>query len=131
MLTIELIEQRDEEVPIKSACAALGLNRATAYRLQGPKPLRKHGPRRAQTRRIPDSERTRILELLDTERFVDQPPREAYAALLSEGTYHCSWRTMYRMLNERAPVRDRRNHRKARHHAIPRLSATAPNQVWT
>jgi putative transposase len=116
---------------MKSACAALGLNRATAYRLQGPKPSSQQGPRKAQTRRIPDSQRTEVLALLDSERFVDQPPREAYAALLSEGTYHCSWRTMYRILNERAPVKDRRNHRKARHHAIPRLSATAPNQVWT
>ena len=32
---------------------------------------------------------------------------------------------------ERAPVRDRRNHREPRHHAIPRLEATAPNQVWS
>jgi putative transposase len=116
---------------MKGACAAVGLDRATAYRLQRPKPSVKHGPRRAQTRRIPDSERTEVLALLDSERFIDQPPREAYAALLSEGTYHCSWRTMYRILNERAAVKDRRNHRKARHHAIPRLSATAPNQVWT
>lgn len=116
---------------MKSACAALGLNRATAYRLQGPKPSMKQGPRKAQTRRIPDSERSDVLALLGSERFVDQPPREAYAALLSEGTYHCSWRTMYRILNERAPVKERRNHRNARHHAIPRLSATAPNQVWT
>jgi transposase InsO family protein len=72
-----------------------------------------------------------IRDVLDSERFVDQPPREAYAALLSEGTFHCSWRTMYRILNERAPVPDRRNHRKPRHHAIPRLSAAAPNEVWT
>jgi putative transposase len=116
---------------MKSACAALELNRATAYRLRGPTPSPKHGPRRAQTRRIPDSQRTEILALLDSERFIDQPPRELYATLLSEGTYHCSWRTMYRILNERAPVRERRNHRKPRHHAIPRLSAMAPNQVWT
>jgi putative transposase len=72
---------------MKSACAALGLNRATAYRLQGPKPSIMQGPRKAQTRRIPDSQRTEVLALLDSERFVDQPPREAYAALLSEGTY--------------------------------------------
>jgi transposase InsO family protein len=69
--------------------------------------------------------------VLDSDRFVDQPPREVYAALLSEGTFLCSWRTMYRILEERAPVRDRRNHRKPRHHAVPRLSAAAPNEVWT
>jgi len=38
---------------------------------------------------------------------------------------------MYRVLNERAPMRERRNHREPRHHAVPRLIATAPNQVWS
>jgi transposase InsO family protein len=82
-------------------------------------------------RRIPDDERARILAVLDSERFFDQPPREVYAALLTEGTYLCSPSTMYRLLRERAPVRDRRNHRAPRHHAVPRLEATAPNQVWS
>jgi hypothetical protein len=116
---------------MNAACAALGVSRATAYRLQHG---RQHGPRAPGTRshrRILDAERAAILAVLDSERFVDQPPREVYAALLSEGSYECSWRTMYRILNERAPVRERRNHREPRHHAVPRLIATAPNQVWS
>jgi putative transposase len=71
------------------------------------------------------------LELLDSERFIDQPPREVYAKLLSEGTYICSVRTMYRVLRSRGVVRDRREHRTPRSHAVPRLEASAPNQVWT
>lgn len=82
-------------------------------------------------RRIPQGEREAILAVLDSERFIDQPPREVYAALLSEGTYLCAWRTMYRLLAERGPVRERRNQREPRHHAVPRLCATAPNQVWS
>jgi putative transposase len=113
------------------ACAAVGLSRATAYRQFDPPTPRRQGPRRAHPRRIPDSERSEILALLDSERFVDQPPREAYATLLSEGEYRCSWRTMYRVLCERAPIRERRNHREPRHHAIPRLEASAPNDVWS
>ena len=69
--------------------------------------------------------------MLDSERFVDQPPREVYAALLSEGKYLCSWSTMYRILRERGPVRERRNQRERRHHTVPRLVATAANEVWT
>jgi len=72
-----------------------------------------------------------VLGVLDSERFVDQPPREVYGRLLSEGTYLCSVRTMYRLLNERSPVRDRRNHREPRSHSVPRLSAAAPNAVWS
>lgn len=71
------------------------------------------------------------MELLDSERFIDQPPREVYATLLSEGTFACSWRTMYRLLRERGPVRDRRAQREPRHNAVPRLNASGPNQVWT
>jgi putative transposase len=87
--------------------------------------------RRTSHRRIPDEERASILAVLDSERFIDQPPREVYGALLTEGEHMCSWRTMYRVLEERRPVRERRNQRKARSHAVPRLPATAPNQVWS
>jgi len=88
-------------------------------------------PRARSARRISDVERETILETLDSERFAEQPPREVYATLLSEGTYLCSVSTMYRTLRERGPVRDRRNHREPRHHAVPRLEASAPNQVWS
>jgi putative transposase len=87
--------------------------------------------RRASHRRIPDEERASILAVLDSERFIDQPPREVYGALLTEGEYMCSWRTMYRVLQERGPVKERRNQRQAKSHAIPRLIAAAPNQAWT
>ena len=113
------------------ACEALGLPRATAYRRLRPPMVTCAPPPRPSHRRIPNAEREAILAVLDSERFIDQPPREAYGALLSEGKYLCAWRTMYRLLTERAPIRDRRNQRQPRHHAIPRLCATAPNQVWS
>jgi putative transposase len=114
------------------ACAALGLSRATAYRRSRLQPTAPVQRARARShRRIPDSERAAILEQLDSERFIDQPPREVYAALLSEGTFSCSWRTMYRLLRERGPVRERRDQREPRHNAVPRLIASSPNQVWS
>jgi putative transposase len=118
---------------MKRACAAVGLSRATVYRHLSP-PSPKPPPSAARPhphRRLPDDERAQIVATLDSERFIDQPPREVYAALLSEGIFLCSWRTMYRVLAERAPVRERRNQRAAKSHAIPRLVAAAPNQVWS
>jgi len=114
------------------ACDALGLSRATAYRHLRPRAQRraKRKARRSH-RRIPDSDRAEILTVLDSERFMDQPPREVYAALLSEGRYLCSWSSMYRILRERAPVLERRNQRQPTHFSVPRLVATAPNVVWT
>jgi len=50
-----------------------------------------------------------VLEVLDSERFLDQPPREVFATLLGEGQFFCSVRTMYRILRERGAVHDRRD----------------------
>jgi putative transposase len=117
---------------VTRACHALDLNRAAVYRVLRPHPAApEKAPRRRSHRRIPDSTRAEILAVLDSERFADQPPREVYAALLSEGTHLCHWSSMYRMLRERGPVRERRNHREPRQHAVPRLVAAAPNEVWT
>jgi len=114
------------------ACAAVELSRATAYRRLQPAQAAAEPPSRPHSkRRLSDGERARVLEVLDSKRFIDQPPREVYATLLTEGVYLCSWSTMYRLLRERGPVRERRNHREPKHHAVPRLVATAPNQVWT
>ena len=113
------------------ACNAVGLCRATAYRRLRQTAPRAKAKRKRSHRRISDAKRSEILEVLDSERFIDQPPREVYATLLSESRYLCSWPTMYRILRERGPVRERRNQREPRHHAVPRLEAAAPNAVWT
>ncbi len=113
------------------ACLALGVSRATAYRRQHPPPLRVSRPRRPNHRMLSQAERRDVLETLDSERFIDQPPREVYATLLEQGHFLCSIRTMYRILRERGALRDRREHRERGQYAVPRLTATAPNQVWT
>ena len=52
------------------------------------------------------NERRVVLDMLHSERFVDQAPAEAYATLLDEGRYLCSIRTMYRLLHEAHEVRE-------------------------
>ncbi len=39
-------------------------------------------PRPPNHRRIPDDERQRIVDVLHSDEFIDQPPHEVYAALL-------------------------------------------------
>ena len=48
-----------------------------------------------------------------------------------EGTYLCSIRTMYRILEEHGEVRERRNQRRHPNYTKPELLAEAPNQVWS
>ena len=69
--------------------------------------------------------------MLHDERFVDRPPADVVAALLDEGRYLCSTRTMYRILDTQGEVRERRNQLEHPHYAKPELLATRPNEVWS
>ena len=54
-----------------------------------------------------------------------------YATLLDEGTYLCSPRTMYRVLDAAHEIKERRNQVRRPHYAAPELLATRPNAVWS
>lgn len=76
-------------------------------------------------------ERRRILDTLNSARFVDLAPLQIYAQLLDEGVYLCSVSTMYRVLRDYRQVKERR--RVARHprKVCPELVASAPRQVYS
>lgn len=82
-------------------------------------------------RRLDAKERSRILEVLHSERFVDQAPAEVYATLLDEGVYLCSVRTMYRLLQAHQEVKERRRIRRHVKYEPPELLAERPKQVWS
>lgn len=128
---MDLLQQRDPIVPLRTACRALDIPRATAYRHLHPKPRREPLARPPSPRRLRDAERRKVLDVLHSERFVDQPPREVYAQLLEEGRYLASVRTMYRILAEQGESPERRSQRAPRHFPVPSLAASTPNQVWT
>jgi putative transposase len=69
--------------------------------------------------------------VLHSERFIDQAPQEVYAALLDEGQYLCSIRTMYRLLDSQGEIKERRDQLRHPAYRKPELLATAPNQVWS
>ena len=111
-------------------CAARGVARASYYRKRAPV----HGPklpRPSPPRRLPDGERTQVLDVLHELRFVDLAPLEVYATLLQEGRYLCSPRTKRRILGEQAEVRERRDQLRHPSYRKPELLATAPNQLWS
>ncbi len=125
-------ESLAESVGIQSACMALGINRASFYRWQAHRKV----PRPETSRPRPPlalrpEERQEALGLLDSERFMDQAPRSVHAALLDEGRYICSVRTMYRILAAEGEVQERRNQRQHPKYEKPELLASRPNQVWS
>jgi putative transposase len=121
------------DVGITLACQALNLPRSAFYRAQQPAPLRKPPtpPKAPPPRVLSVTEKTHVLEVLNSTRFQDEPPREVYGTLLDEGTYLCSWRTMYRLLAEHDEVRERRDQLRHPVYLKPQLVATAPNQLWS
>ena len=113
-------------------CQSVGVSRASLYRRRRPAPpSTPRRPRAPSPRALGATERQAVLDVLHSERFVDQSPAEVHATLLEEQTYLCAPRTMYRVLAAAREVRERRA--QARHPAYtrPELVATGPNQVWS
>jgi len=119
-------------VGIAVACRALSVSRAGFYRRQQP-PRARTAPttRRLSPRALSQAERQSVRALLNSPRFVDQAPAQVNTALLDEGVYHCSTRTMYRILDDAQEVRERRNLLRHPHYHKPELLASGPNQVWS
>jgi putative transposase len=119
---------------IVAACEAVGFPRRSYYRAQAatvltvPSPIRERPP---SPRALSTDEKMMVREMLNSERFQDQAPREVYATLLDEERYLCSWRTMYRILAENQEIRERRDQLQHPIYTKPELLATHPNQVWS
>jgi len=129
---VNAVEQLAPEVGTAQACRALAIPRATLYRRRGWGGTDRATPAtRPCPRRLVDEERRKVLEVLNSERFVDKAPAEVYATLLDEGSYLCSQRTMYRILAEQDQLRERRNQLRHPHYSKPELLATGSNQVWS
>ena len=121
------------EVGIRPACESLGISRATFYRKRKKTQTLDavSNERRRHHRALSPEERQNVLDILHSDRFMDKAPHEVYATLLDEGIYYCSIRTMYRILDAHAEVKERRNQLRHPEYKKPELLATAPNQVWS
>jgi hypothetical protein len=117
---------------VVALCASVGVSRPAFYRRRCPASApRPRAARAPSPRALGAGERQAVLDVLHSDRFIDQSPAEVHATLLEEQTYLCAPRTMYRILAIAGAVRERRE--QARHPAYgkPELVATAPNQIWS
>jgi putative transposase len=113
------------------ACRLTGRSRATHHRWLNPREPKPRQPRPTPASALSTAERAAVLALMDSPRYADLPPAQIWARELDEGRYHCSIRTMYRILEAAGQNGERR--RQATHPAktVPELVATAPSQVFT
>jgi hypothetical protein len=112
-----------------AVCAALGVSRASVHRSRsGLAAQRAIARQRSKpTRALCDLQQQTVLDLLHAPRFADQAPAGIYASLLDEGIYHCSIRTMYRILGQHGEVHERREQLRHPAHRKPELLAELPN----
>jgi putative transposase len=122
------VDEVGPRLGVRGTCKVLGVSPASYYRSRHP---RNPPERRKPPRGLGEEERQRVLSVLHQERFVDLAPAEVYATLLDEGTYLCSERTMYRILEENQEVRERRDQLRHPNYAAPELLATHPNELWS
>ena len=126
------VQELSRSVGVKRACEELSIPRASYYRTR-----KRHlspplvSRRRFSARRLPEAEKAAVLVCLHEERFQDCSPAQVYASLLDEGQYHCSIRTMYRLLAAGGESRERRHQLIRPAYAKPELLATGPNQLWS
>jgi putative transposase len=132
---IQLAQQLAVTIGTAPACEVLEVPRSSFYRAQLP-PAPSLASSSAPVlptppRALRPAEKEQVREVLNSERFQDQAPREVYATLLDEATYLCHWRTMYRILDQYQEVRERRNQLRHPVYAKPELLATQPNELWS
>jgi putative transposase len=117
-------------VALRPLCEAVGVARAGVYRRRRPAAAAPP-PRPCPHRALSVIERDVVAAVLVEDRFVDRSPVDAYHTLLDEGVRHCSTRTMYRILQERRQVKERRAQRTHPEYVRPELMASGPNEVWS
>jgi putative transposase len=131
-----LVEQRAPEVPVDAACLALNVSRASLYRSRRPEtppastvPRVRAPSRVASTMTSASTSSTRFTSpSLPTSHRRKSTRRYSGVASTWRPSVRC---TAYRVLAEAGENKDRRNQRAPQQHAMPSLTATAPNQVWT
>ena len=123
------LDQRPETLSRSRACSALGLSRTGTY----PRPSRPRRPRASPTpsRALSPSEQDEVLTVVNSEAHEDATVRVIHARELDQGRMLPSVSTIYRLLRRRGQSSERRHQRPAQRHAVPRITAHAPNQAWS
>ncbi len=120
------------KVNVLRACTALAIPRSAFYRWKRRRIFRMRTKRCVSPPlALSTAEEQTVLDTLHDDRFVDLAPPQVYAALLDEGSYLCSVRTMYRILERHQEVKERRNQLRRPQYVKPELLAERPNEVWS
>ena len=127
-----MVSDLSAKVGTKKACNSFSIPRSSYYYWKHPATK----PALYKERKLPDfaytpAEKQEILNVMNSDIYMNQTPYEIYASQLDAGEYRCSVRTMYRILSENDQVKERRKIRRSTNYKKPELLSIKTNQVWT
>lgn len=93
---------------------------------------RRAGPRRRPANRLSESERKRVLEVVNQPEFRDLSPKQIVPRLADLGIYLASESTIYRILREADQLKHRESSRSPVKRSRPQeFVVTGPRKVWS
>lgn len=141
-----LIATHDKEIAIKliqeacssgarlvSVCALLEISVRTLQRWKLDVSLqdKRHGPITEPANKLTDAERARIIEVVNSPAYHNQPPSQIVPNLADNGIYIGSESTIYRVLHAENMMQHRSASRPRTHCKPAELCAIRPNQIWS
>ena len=130
---IESVRLLRDDMDTQKACEMLGVSRSSYYHWttqRASEVLRREKADNAGIG-LQEAEKSAIMALMVSEEYCDKTPYEIFYRELDRGNYHCSVRTMYRLLQANEMVRERRRGHRSHDFARPELLAKGPNEVWS
>ena len=114
-----------------AACEELGIDERTLQRWRRQAEDGRCGPKRTPRNALTAQQRQRVLDVLTSERFRNNSPRQIVPTLADEGVYVASESTMYRVLHSEQLLAHRGRARPPMNHRPPELVAASVNTVWS
>ncbi len=126
-------EACDARCRLKPACEILEIDIRTWQRWKKESSLKdkRCGPNTAPSNKFTDSERKRLLEVVNSSEYRNQPPSQIVPNLADKEDYIGSESTIYRILRAEKMMQYRNASRPKTHRKPAELSATKPNQLWS
>jgi putative transposase len=132
-VTLELLNEAVQAgARLSKACETVGISVRTVERWRsGPAEDQRHGPRTRQLNKLSDTERRKILEVLNSPEYRDLSPNQIVPRLADQGEYIGSEATMYRILREEGQQNHRERSKAPERRGPKSHEAIAPNQLWS
>ena len=115
----------------KVACKDLGVSEKTVGRWKETGEDQRRGPKTTPANKLTEEERSNVISIANSKKYMDKPPCQIVPLLADEGAYVASESTFYRILKSENLMAHRGKRKKPCRKKPKALVATGPNQVYS